>query len=348
MYEKDLKRAERLLKNEFGSEWKKIVQTLGIWDLTHCAGYDLTSFMAYPERGQGGNNKWRGNCSPEVIRQIVRYVEECQRHRKKEDFVLLDPMCGSGTSGDVAKEMGVQCVQYDLNPELTCGRGGWNALTDEVEDSADLVFLHPPYHSIIRYSGNMWGKPHADDLSRCKTYADYIEKLNHVIKKLFFSLRSGGALALLVGDIRQKGEFHSIANDVMTIGTMKSWMVKAQFACSSSGRSYQARQSFIPIVTEHLLLFQKENVFQIPYSFRKSGIFYLRKQDSKALTWFHLVYAAMEHLGGTATLQQLYGILKEHPKAVKNGHYQARIRATIYEHPNDFHESSRGMYRLCY
>ena len=47
MYEKELKRAERLLENEFGTEWKKIVQTLGVWDLTHCIGRDLTSFIAY-------------------------------------------------------------------------------------------------------------------------------------------------------------------------------------------------------------------------------------------------------------------------------------------------------------
>ena len=121
MYEKELKRAERLLENEFGTEWKKIVQTLGVWDLTHCIGRDLTSFIAYPERGSGGSSNWQGNCSPEVIRQITQYVRECQTHRRKEDFLLLDPMCGSGTSGDVAADLGIQCVQYDLNPELPCG-----------------------------------------------------------------------------------------------------------------------------------------------------------------------------------------------------------------------------------
>ena len=282
------------------------------------------------------------------IGELVGHVRECQTHRRKEDFLLLDPMCGSGTSGDVAADLGIQCVQYDLNPELPCGLGGWNALKDDVEDSADLVFLHPPYHSIIRCSGNMWGKPHADDLSRCDNYADFIEKLNHVIKKLFFSLRSGGVLALLVGDIRQNGEFHSIANDVMTIGTMKSWIVKAQFSCSSSSRSYHSRHPLIPIVTEHLLLFQKENVFQIPYSFRKSGFFYLQKQDSKALTWFHLVCAVMEHLGGIVTLSQLYEELKDHPKAVNNKHYKERIRATLYEHRNEFLTNHRGSYRLSY
>lgn len=195
MYEKELKRAERLLENEFGTEWKKIVQTLGVWDLTHCIGRDLTSFIAYPERGSGGSSNWQGNCSPEVIRQITQYVRECQTHRRKEDFLLLDPMCGSGTSGDVAADLGIQCVQYDLNPELPCGLGGWNALKDDVEDSADLVFLHPPYHSIIRYSGNMWGKPHADDLSRCDNYILFLRKTEQPDKPYYtLEVEPGGVI----------------------------------------------------------------------------------------------------------------------------------------------------------
>ena len=66
----------------------------------------------------------------------------------------------------------------------------------------------------------MWGRPHEDDLSRCENYEDYIEKLNYVIKKLYFSLRQNGYLAILVGDIRQKGVFHSIAADMLHIGNI--------------------------------------------------------------------------------------------------------------------------------
>lgn len=54
MYEKELERAARLLENEFGANWKKIIQTLGVWDLTHCAGRNLTSFMAYPKEAMVG------------------------------------------------------------------------------------------------------------------------------------------------------------------------------------------------------------------------------------------------------------------------------------------------------
>lgn len=348
MDEEKIARAEKLLRKEFGTEWRVVAETLGLSGLTQCIGKDLTSFMAFPSREEGGKNIWRGNCSPEVIRKIVNYVRQCIPFRNKEEFLLLDPMCGSGTSGDVAKQLGIQAAQYDLNPQLENGVGGWNALKDEVKDNADLVFLHPPYHSIIRYSGNMWGKPHPDDLSRCETYDEFIEKLNMVIKKLFFSLRRQGFLAVLVGDIRQQGEFHSIADDMMTIGKMKSWIVKGQFHCISSRRNYHTQRPFIPIVTEHLVLFQKEDCLIIPFSYRKNGKFYLLHNDSVALTWFELIRSVMESRGGVMSLQELYEILQKHPKAQKNKHYRERIRACIYEHKTAFQTNKYGYYRLKY
>lgn len=213
--ESDLQRASKILRTEFGSDWKQIVQTLGTRELTHCVGQDLTSFMAFPERAEGGNNQWRGNCSPQVVAKLIQFVKKCRQYEKKKDFLFLDPMSGSGTSQDVAEKLHISSVLYDLNPHPPKGIGNWNALKDEVMHSADLIFFHPPYHDIIRYSGNMWGRPHEDDLSRCENYEDYIEKLNYVIKKLYFSLRHNGYLAILVGDIRQKGIFHSIAADML-------------------------------------------------------------------------------------------------------------------------------------
>ena len=42
MQESDLQRASKILRTEFGSDWKQIVQTLGTRELTHCVGQDLT------------------------------------------------------------------------------------------------------------------------------------------------------------------------------------------------------------------------------------------------------------------------------------------------------------------
>lgn len=172
-----LQRAAQLLEAEFGPQWRTVADMLGTEGLRKRVGKELTSFMAYPERGDGGNNQWRGNCSPEVVAALLRYCLDDKRYYGKDTstFTLLDPMSGSGTSKAAADRYQVRSLLYDLNPAPAYGKGNWNALKDEVEDSADLIFFHPPYHNMIQYSGNIWGKPHPDDLSRCENYSDFLE-----------------------------------------------------------------------------------------------------------------------------------------------------------------------------
>lgn len=33
----------------------------------------LTSIVSYPERGEGGNNRYRGNCSPKLIEDLIGF-----------------------------------------------------------------------------------------------------------------------------------------------------------------------------------------------------------------------------------------------------------------------------------
>ena len=263
----------KLLEKAYGPQWKQIVQELGTEDLRKRVGKELTSFMAFPERGVGGDSQWRGNCSPEVIAATLKYVLECKRYDGKDisPFHFIDPMSGSGTSQSVADRFHIKASLYDLNPNPAFGKGNWNALKDDLDDSGDFIFLHPPYHSIIQYSGKVWGNPHKDDLSRCGSYSDFIEKLNAVIGKLFLALRKDGRLAVLVGDIRMKGQFHSIQSDMMKMGQLESFIVKAQYNCVSDNRTYQ--KPFIPVVTEYLLLFHKENTLLIPFQMPQENVF---------------------------------------------------------------------------
>lgn len=241
MNDSQIQRAAELLQKEFGTEWQAIAGMLGTEGLRKRVGKELTSFMAFPERGNGGDSHWRGNCSPEVVASILRYVLDCKRYYGKDvsQFTLMDPMSGSGTSQAVADHFQVRSLLYDLNPVPTYGYGNWNALRNDVEDSADLIFFHPPYHDIIKYSGNMWGRPHPDDLSRCENYQDFLEKLNYCIRKFFFALRKDGRLAVLVGDIRKDGHFYSMQNDLMRMGEFESFLVKGQFNCVSDNRRYK-------------------------------------------------------------------------------------------------------------
>lgn len=341
-------RAVRLLQEEFGSGWTDIVQSLGTENLRHRVGKELTSFIAFPERGEGGQSTWRGNCSPKVIEAVARYVLDSKRYYRKStaDFTLLDPMSGSGTSKFVADKLGIRSVLYDLNPNAPQGRGGWNALKDDVEDSGDLIFVHPPYHTMIRYSGNVWGDPHPDDLSRCASYKEFIDKLNYVIKKLYMALRKDGRLAVLVGDMRLGGRFYSMQNDMMKIGEYESFIVKGQFNCVSDDRRYA--KPFVPIVTEYLLLFHKKEVLIVPFTKTLRGRFDVSARDDASLTWHHLIRMTMETLGGEADFQTLYQKLENHPKAQSNEHYRDRIRATIYEHKDQYVTVGKGSYKLNY
>lgn len=291
-----LHRAAQLLEAEFGPQWRTVADMLGTEGLRKRVGKELTSFMAYPERGEGGNSQWRGNCSPEVVAALLRYCLDDKRYYGKDTstFTLLDPMSGSGTSKAAADRYQVRSLLYDLNPAPAYGKGNWNALKDEVEDSADLIFFHPPYHNMIQYSGNIWGNPHPDDLSRCENYSDFLEKLNHCIRKFFLALRKGGRLAILVGDMRLHGKFYSMQHDLMRMGDFESFLVKGQFNCVSDNRTY--KKPFIPIVTEYALLLKKTDSFIIPFSIRQEGVFSVQNTDILALTWHHLIRMTMESI----------------------------------------------------
>lgn len=346
--EKSLAEARSILQGAFGDRWEEIAQNLGTENLRTRVGKELTSFMAFPDRGNGGDSKWRGNCSPKVIRAITKYVMDCKRYEGKDlsTFTLLDPMSGSGTSKVVADDLGIRSVLYDLNPMPAAGRGNWNALKDDVDSSADLIFWHPPYHSIIRYSGEMWGKPHPDDLSRCVDWTEFTDKLNEVYKKLFFALRNDGRLAVLVGDIKLNGKFYSMQEDMMKMGEFESFIVKAQFNCASDSRTY--KKPFIPIVTEYLLVCKKDNPLIFQFTKRRVGEFDATRMDAPQLTWLHLVRSVLEELHGCCDLQQLYARLQNHPKAKANPHWKERIRATVYENPQEFQRTNNGCYKLAY
>src|SRR5690606_33410777 len=101
-----------------------------------------------------GNSSYRGNCSGYVIRDLLL-------HFKPKNF--LECFAGGGSGYDAAIELGyTNSIHLDLNNRF----GNFNILEDPLPAGADLVFSHPPYWNIIKYSGknNVWGnKIHEDD-----------------------------------------------------------------------------------------------------------------------------------------------------------------------------------------
>lgn len=290
----------------------------------------LTTIVSYPDRiNKFGDNKYRGNCSGQLIKDLIEF------YKPKRVF---DPMVGSGTTSDVCKELGVGHLCLDLNPKW----GGYDALNDEVPQSSDFVFWHPPYHDIIKYSGNMWGKSDPRDLSRCETYQDFIKKINAVESKLITSLRRGGRLAVLVGDIKRKGILYSMQKDMAWFGQPEQVIIKAQHNCWSDNVNYSGK--FIPIVHEYLLIFKRDDCYIIPTKIIKQVNVDLRKCPKQ--TWRDVVLAAIEKLGGKASLEQLYSEVQYHEKTKTNTHWKEKIRQVVQIYKNDFLNVSKGIYAL--
>ena len=86
----------------------------------------------------------------------------------------------------------------------------------------------------------------------------------------------------------------------------------------------------------------------VPFSKTLSGRFDVSQRDDASLTWHHLIRLTMESVGGEAELSTLYSMLEKHPKARNNEHYKERIRATIYEHKDQYLSCGDGCYKLSY
>lgn len=100
----------------------------------------LTSIVSYPERGTGGNNRYRGNCSPKLIEDLIGFFRPAE---------ICDYMCGSGTTQDAAHSMGIISHCYDLH-------SGFDLINCEIPERPEFVFWHPPYWDMITYSDVMY------------------------------------------------------------------------------------------------------------------------------------------------------------------------------------------------
>lgn len=139
----------------------------------------MKSIVSYPERGNGGNNRYRGNCSPKLIEDLIDQFKP-QR--------ICDYMAGSFTTADAAKNKGITSCCYDLN-------NGFDLMSMDLPERSEFTFWHPPYWDIVTYSDNMYKAedvikkygfdPRPNDLSRAKTWEEFVKMQNHCMMKLF-------------------------------------------------------------------------------------------------------------------------------------------------------------------
>ena len=287
-----------------------------------------SSVMSFPERGKWGKSSWRGNCSGYVYKALFEQYKASVKS-------FCDPMMGSGTSIEVAKEMGIDAYGLDLHM-------GFNALKHSIRDTigqeVDMCLSHPPYGEMIIYSAGVWGgenDAHPDDLSRCIDDEDFHEKLHLVLLNQREATKPGGIYGSIIGDMRKNGKYVSYQAEAisrMPASELTSVIIKTQHNTMSDKNTYSNFKHF-SIMHEYLF-----------------DLSAMANQQAKRLhaVWKNIVAHAMMSLGGKASLSDLYQkIAQNAPEKLKGNeeNWQAKVRQTLQRYTS-FSSVERGVWAL--
>jgi hypothetical protein len=296
-----------------------------------------SSVISFPDRGPWGDSKWRGNASGHVYRTLFEQLSP---------KVFVDPMVGSGTSVEVAQEMGIESFGLDLHQ-------GFNAVTmdilTKVGKHADLVVSHPPYGSMIRYAGpgGMWGdKPHPDDLGNCADDADFHEKMQAVLLNQRRATRPGGYYGTLIGDWRRGSTYTSYQAEMiarMPSNELAAVIIKMQHNCLSDRKTY-GRMKLPMLVHEYLILWEKRGVSAVVLL---SGM--VKEQAQRVTgTWKNIVRCVLQGLGGKASLDKLYAAIAAAApeRLATNSFWREKVRQTLNSNADTFRNEDRGIWAL--
>ncbi|NNM52100.1 MAG: hypothetical protein HKM02_07730 [Pseudomonadales bacterium] len=295
-----------------------------------------SSVLSFPDRGKWGKNSWRGNCSGHVYKNLFEQLPPSE---------IVDPMMGSGTSIDVAKEMGIDAYGLDLH-------AGFNILRDSILERvgkpADLVVSHPPYGGMIVYSGNVWGDPHSDDLSRCKDDDDFHEKLQLALLNQREATLGGGYYGTIIGDWRRQGKYTSYQAECiarMPGNELAAVLIKTQHNTMSDSKTYASMK--LPLIMhEYILLWCKPKVIMCYLQ----DLADLAQQQQRRLTgtWRNIVKQVMVNLGGKAELKTIYDKVAENApdRLASNPNWQAKVRQVLNQGRDMFSLVERGVWSL--
>ena len=164
---------------------KPIIESTTLWD------YPKQSYGKTPK----GNNKYAGVTPAFIIYNMV------MRYTQPGDLVV-DPMCGSGTTIDVCKEEGRRCIGYDIvptRPDIIQNDARKLPLENE---SVDMIFIDSPYGDNIKYNEHPanFGEISAED-------ENFYKELEKTMAESYRVLKPGKVIGWLIGDQWVKKKF---------------------------------------------------------------------------------------------------------------------------------------------
>ena len=151
-----------------------------------------TTFWDFPRQSYGlvpkGNNKYAGVTPALIIYNLVwRYTDPGD--------LVVDPMCGSGTTIDVCKAEKRRVIGYDISPIRSDVIQNDARKIPLRSNSVDMVFIDSPYGDNVRYS------EHPDDIGHISSESEeFYNELEKVMYEGLRILKEGKVLGWLIGD----------------------------------------------------------------------------------------------------------------------------------------------------
>ncbi len=232
---------------------------------------EITSIWSFKERGNWATHKgdYRGNCPPQVPRNLIlKYT--------KENDIVLDPFCGSGTTMIECKLLNRKGIGIDVNEnalKLAKSRLDFNyktvfepklikanstKLQNIIPDNKiDFIFAHPPYADIIKYSKDI-----KEDISRLNLQ-EFLNQMNLFSKECFRILKKGKTCSILIGDIRKNKNVIPLGFYIMDIFiqagfTLKEIIIKEQHNCKMTDYWKNRDIDFYLLAHEYVFVLKKQ------------------------------------------------------------------------------------------
>ncbi len=240
--------------------------------------FETETVWSFLDRGNWATHvgNYRGNWSPYIPRNLV------QRFTDTRDIVL-DQMCGSGTTLVECKLLGRNAIGIDINHDaimVTLDRlnfhfksvdpnfpdnlsiqtylGDARRLNGVRDESIDLIATHPPYAYIIPYAKRLEG-----DISGLRKLGDFLQAIQKIADECYRVLKSGKHCAILIGDTRKHKHYVPISYRVLqkfldSGFVLREDIIKRQWKTKTTRERWRSSKlDFYKIAHEHLYIFRK-------------------------------------------------------------------------------------------
>lgn len=308
------------------------------------------------------NGNYRGNWSPYIPRNIILKYS-------KENDIVLDYFCGSGTTGVECKllnrnfigidinDNAIQLARQNINFEYLFSNsniefkvGDARNLDFIKDESIDLICAHPPYSNIIQYSLNK-----SDDLSYLEV-DKFLDEIKKVAIESFRVLKKDRFCSILIGDMRKNKNviplgFWTIQKYIEAGFKIKELIIKRQHNCKTTGFWYKnsIKYNFLLLAHEYLIIFEKTDR-EIDLSiteFNNENIFkdldFINKKDIYLEATTVWIFNESNYLQNT-----IYNLIKRYSEnfSIYNKSYKENSDLILYLFDNNFENFCKNIIKM--